>query len=166
MLKVEKIKNIGPISDLKKWVNWINNPEITKFSEQRLKKHTIISQKKFIKNKLKTKNSFLYKVYYNKFFIGILEIGLINYYHKNCELMYMIGERKMWGKGLGSKLIAIGIKLTKSLKIKKIFAGTYASNAASQKVLLKNNFKVEGRQKKFFKLGKKRDDRILLGFNV
>ena len=166
MLRVKKIKNIGSKLDLKKWVNWINDPIITQFSEQRLKKHTLISQKKFIKQKLKSKNSILYKIYHNKNFIGILEIGLINHYHKNCELMYMIGEKDLWGKGLGTKVIQHGIDIAKKLNIKKIFAGTYKKNIGSQKVLLKNKFKIEGKQKNFFKLGKKRDDRILLGFTI
>jgi len=166
MLKIKEIKKIGLKSDLKKWVGWINDPIVTKFSEQRLKKHTLISQKNFIKKKLKSNNSYIYKVYLNKNFIGILEIGLINHYHKNCELMYMIGEKKMWGKGLGTELIKIGINLAKNLKIKKIFAGTYKKNISSQKVLLKNNFKIEGMQKEFFKLGKKRDDRILFGLGI
>tara|TARA_Y100000389_G_C17471092_1_gene531010 strand:- start:3320 stop:3823 length:504 start_codon:yes stop_codon:yes gene_type:complete len=166
MIKLKKVNNTEKTIVIKKWVKWINDKIVTQFSEQRLKKHTVKSQKKFIQNKLHSNSSYIYKVIYNNDFIGILEIGNINYYHKNCELMYMIGEKNLWSKGIGEILIKKGIKLAKALNMKKIYAGTYGGNIASQKVLLKNKFKIEGRIKKFFKIKKKRDDRVLLGLNI
>ena len=47
-IKIEKIKK--PIIT-KKWVNWLNDKEVTKYSCQRLYKHTIDTQKDYLKKK-------------------------------------------------------------------------------------------------------------------
>ena len=164
MIVLKKIEKRISKRNLKTWVSWLNDKKITKYSEQRLKKHTIKSQLNFIKKKIESKNSFLYKIIHNTNFVGILEIGYINNYHKNCELMYMIGERSLWGQGMGSAAVKLGLEICfNKYNIKKVYAGTYAKNVASQKVLLKNNFKIEGIQKKFFHINNMRMDRVILG---
>ncbi|AEA80550.1 hypothetical protein SAR11G3_00075 [Candidatus Pelagibacter sp. IMCC9063] len=47
-MKVKIIK-LKSYSHIKKWVSWLNDKDVTKFSEQRFTKHTESSQKKFIK---------------------------------------------------------------------------------------------------------------------
>ena len=51
-MKVKIIK-LKSYSHIKKWVSWLNDKDVTKFSEQRFTKHTESSQKKFIKKKTK-----------------------------------------------------------------------------------------------------------------
>ena len=43
IIKIHKIPK-----QIKDWVNWLNDKEVTKFSNQRYKFHTIQTQKKFI----------------------------------------------------------------------------------------------------------------------
>ena len=100
--------------DLSKWVDWLNDKIVTKYSKQRLKKHTNQSQKKFLKKKLKSKRNFIFKITYNKKFIGVLELSNINLNKKTCELSYMIGNISDWGKGIATK--AINLALTYSKK--------------------------------------------------
>ena len=54
-------------------------------------------------------------------------------------------------------------------EIKKIIAGTYKSNIASQKVLLNNGFKIEGKIKNYFKIFLKnknfKDAKIIFGLD-
>ena len=78
----------------------------------------------------------------------------------------MIGEKSLWGQGLGSAAVKLGLEICfKKYNIKKVYAGTYAKNVASQKVLLKNNFKIEGIQKKFFNINNMRMNRVILGIH-
>ena len=51
-----KIKKVTNNEDIKTWVSWLNDKIVTKFSEQRLKKHTIFSQKRFLEKKIKIQN--------------------------------------------------------------------------------------------------------------
>ena len=44
---------------LKEWIYWLNDKEVTKFSNQRFKKHTVSSQKNYLFEKLKKKKQFI-----------------------------------------------------------------------------------------------------------
>jgi len=170
---MKKIKGKNKIKFLKikkakisrKWINWLNDPEVRKYSTQKIK-HTYLTQKNFLKNKLKDKSSIIFGVFLNKEHIGNLEITRINHFHKHCEIMYIIGEKKYWNRGLGTLIVKFGVNYVGSkLKLKKIIAGTFANNFSSKKVLKKNGFKIEGRIKNFYSnLGKrKRIDKLVFG---
>ena len=146
------------------WVGWLNNKDVFKYSEQRFKIHTKHTQKKFLKNKIKDKSCVLFKIYFNKIHIGMAEINNIDNYHKHCEIMYFIGEKLFWNKGIATKVIKNLITYAKKeIGIKKIYAGIYEKNFSSKRVLLKNNFLIEGRIKKFFKYKNTRIDKIIFG---
>ncbi len=73
---------------------------------------------------------------------------------------YWLGE-KYWGKGIMSEATKIYIKyIFKNFKeIKRVEAKTFPWNKGSQKVLLKNSFKLEGISRKaYLKDGKIIDD--------
>ena len=74
--------------------------------------------------------------------------------HKTAEISYIIGNKKFWNKGIATIVIKkICDYIFKKLKLKKIIAGTYSVAKSSQKILIKNNFRLEGVLKKqiFFK---------------
>ena len=65
---------------------------------------------------------------------------------------------------VGTKAIKEILNIAKKkFKLKKIIAGTYSNNFSSQKVLLKNGFKLEGTLKKYFLYKKKRVDHLIFG---
>ena len=164
--KMVKIKLINKIVNLNDWVKWLNDKEVTKYSEQRLKRHTHASQKKFLNNKIKAKDSKIFQIFFNSNFVGIVELGNIDKFHNTCEVMYFIGNKKYWGKGVAASAISLALKYAfKKLKVYKVFAGTYKKNVASQKVLTKNKFKLVGKMKnhlRVLKSSKKiRDDKLI-----
>ena len=165
-----KIYKLTDFKDLKKWVNWLNDKTVTKYSEQRFYKHNLSTQRKFIKKKISDKSALSFKIYYKKIFVGVVELGNLDFNHSNCEIMYFIGDKKLWGKGIASRAIKLAILYARDkLKIKKIIAGTYKSNRASQKVLLNNGFKIEGKIKNYFKIILKnknfKDTKIIFGLD-
>lgn len=169
-LQLLKKKDINT-SILNIWINWLNDKDVTKFSNQRFKKHTLVTQKKFLIEKLKKKNSKIFQIFYKNEFVGVIEINNIDLNNYNCEIMYMLGEKKYWSRGIISqciKLIIIYIK--NNMCIKKIYAGCGAMNVASIKVLKKNFFKKEGEIKNFLTLKKsnkkKRDNKVILGLDL
>ena len=151
-------------------MSWLNDKNVTKYSNQRFKRHSILGQKKFIKEKIKQKNSILFKIFYNKNFVGIIELGNIDPKNQNCEIMYFIGDKFYWSKGITTEAIRLSINHSKKLRLKKIYAGVHINNKQSIRVLKKNNFKVEGKISNFFNFiehGKKnRVDKIILGLNL
>ena len=147
------------------WIRWLNDKEVTKYSDNRLKKHSKSSQKEFLKKKLKDKTCILYKIIYEKKPIGIIEISKINNFHKTCEFTYMIGEKKYWNKGIGTKFITLALKIAfNKLSMVKVNVGIYGNNKGSEKILIKNGFKREGKLHNYYKFSKsRRVDRILFG---
>ena len=63
LLKYINIKKLDKPTITKKWVSWLNNKEVTKYSCQRLYKHTINSQKKclYAKKNIKKGEVFSHK---------------------------------------------------------------------------------------------------------
>lgn len=66
-------------------------------------------------------------------------------HRKNAELGYWLAE-PFWGKGIVSSLIGQVVSIAfGTYDIDRVFAIPFGSNIASQKVLEKNGFKLEGR---------------------
>ena len=135
----------------KKYLSWMNDPDVHRYTEQKYKKHSLLDIKKFVENKNKSKNEFLYGIFLqeNKLakHIGNIKLGPVNSIHKIADISYFIGEKKLWGKGLTTLAIKEIIKIAKKKGIKKLKAGYIAMNKGSKKVLTKNGFKIEGKFK-------------------
>lgn len=132
--KVTNTRNIE-----KKWINWLNNKKLNKFSIKIEKKHTRQTQEIFLNNKISNKKNIIFRVFLDKIFIGVAEID--NILKNQCEIKYMIGDRRYLGKGYGSTLIKKIVDICKNnLEIKKIFAGVINKNFPSIRVLEKNGF--------------------------
>ena len=75
-LKLTRIKLTDISHD---WVSWLNDKVVTKYSGKSFKRHTIKSQKIFLKNKLKKKISLLFGIFFSKEHIGIIELANIKF---------------------------------------------------------------------------------------
>ena len=136
----------------KKYQNWMNDLEVHKYTEQKYVKHSIKDIKKFVKEKNKSKNEFLYGIFLNKNnskkHIGNIKLGPINFRLKSSDISYFIGEKKLWGYGYTTLAIAELIKIAKKKKLEKLRALAHEINIGSKLVLIKNGFKKKGKLKK------------------
>jgi RimJ/RimL family protein N-acetyltransferase len=92
--------------------------------------------------------------------LGLHKQPLINNAH-NLEIGYWIGE-PYWGKGYGTEIVKLGLDAAFSQPgICRVFARVFEGNEASEKILLKNGFELEGILKQhIFKRGKFLDEKI------
>ena len=161
-LKKLSLKNFNP-----NYYNWVNDKKVNKFLEIRFKKQSKNDVKKFIKYCNNSKNIVLFGIFLedNNFHIGNIKIFITSRIHKRAEVGLLLGEKKFWGRGYGTKAIKLTTNFAKKkLKLKKLYAGCYEKNIASKKIFLKAGWKIEGFQKSFWKLNsKKRTGEILLG---
>ena len=141
-----KILNVSDVST--KYLKWLNNSNIMRFTAQAGKKHTLSNVKKFVKEH-----------------IGNIKLGPINKRNLTADVSYIIGEKKHWNKGYATQAVKeISILAKKKFKLKKLQAGHQKINPASSKVLTRNRFKLEGIFKSQIKIGKnKRTDRYVYG---
>ena len=165
-LKLLEIKDYTP-----NYLVWMNNKEITLFTEQRHIKQTKKKILEFIKDKQKSKNEFLFVIFLNKknkiVHVGNIKLGPINFIHKTSEISYFIGDKKYWGINITSIAIKKILKIAKKrFRLKKITAGFYQDNIGSKKVLTKNGFSKEGELKKQLIYKNKRVSNFIYGKNI
>ena len=165
IITLRKLNLSKDISD--KYLTWMNDLEIHKYTEQKYIKHSLTQIKRFVKEKNKSKNEFLYGIFLRrnniKLHIGNIKLGPINFIHKTGEISYFIGEKELWGKGYTTLAIKEIIKIAKKKGLKKLKAGLYEMNIGSKKVLEKNGFKFEGKFKSERIFKNKRVDHYFFG---
>ena len=143
-----RVININDVTS--EYLSWLNDYEITKFTEQKNIKHTFNSLEKYVLEKFNSKNNFLFGIFHFNRHIGNIKLGPIENKDGSAEVSFLIGNKDYWGKGITTKalkrLIDFGIE---ELGIKKFIAGYYINNEASARVFKKCLFKVDKINKKF-----------------
>ena len=91
-------------------------------------------------------------------------IGLVlkdDIYCKNAEIGYFLGER-YWGKGITTEAIRQFVAyIFNTFEVTRLFASTFDYNRASQRVLEKNGFVLEGKfRKSIYKNGRYLDEHV------
>ena len=85
-----------------------------------------------------------FAIEFDRRFVGC--IGLVrqvDVYQLTAEIGYWIGE-PFWGKGIATNAVQLAVNYGfNNLKLVRIYAGVFANNVASQRVLEKSGFKFE-----------------------
>ena len=149
-LKIVKINKLPNKKIIKVWISWLNDKHLVRYSKQSLKNHTIQSQTTFIKQKIKSKTSIIFRIIYKNNFIGLIEIYNLDLNNKTCEIAYLVGDRNYQKKNIAKNSVKLVISYIRNkLKLNSIYAGTAKPNIPSKKVLLRNNFKIVGKYAQF-----------------
>lgn len=151
------------IDDLDSLVKFANNSNIAKFmTDGFLHPYTVENGKAFIDFATKDHPIHIFAIDINKQAVGGIGIHPQADIHcKNAELGYWLAE-PFWGKGVVTKAIIQMIDFGfKTYDIDRIFARPFGTNIASQKVLEKAGFILEGRfERSLFKNGEYLDELI------
>lgn len=119
---LRKIKS----SDKKYFAKWWIDKELLKLTSGILERISDQEVDKYFQNILKTKNNHHFIITLDKKVIG--HISLTKRKNKWYETQIVIGEKKYWGKGYGSKAIKLLIKKAKRLEISKIYLEVRPNN--------------------------------------
>ena len=170
MLKMKKlvklrVLEIKDISD--EYINWLNDYEVVKFTNQKFLKHDYAKVRDFVRKMKKSKENILYGIYFDNTHVGNIKIGPIDFNNKNSQISYFLGSRKHWGLGIVSEAIRQILLIAKNdLKLKKISAYVVDKNIGSISVLKKNKFIYEGNLKKYFVMKNRRLDEYIYSKNL
>lgn len=126
------------------YLAWLNDPEVTRFSNQRFHQHTAKSCAAYLQSFAESSNSFLLieqledlrpigtASVYRKSFHGTADIGLI------------IGERLRWGRGYGREAWqAIQEALLAEPGMRKVTGGTAKPNLAMVRIMEQSGMELE-----------------------
>ena len=150
-IKINKnllLKNLLVSDVTQKYVDWMNDYEIVKYTEQRNNKHTIKSICEYVNQIHNSNNNFLFGIFFLEKHIGNIKIGYINWKTHCAEISYIIGNKNYWGKGIATKVLNTVTNFGfRKLGLKKISAGFYEINKSSYNVLKKCGYNLEAEKK-------------------
>lgn len=127
------------------YLGWLNDPVVTRFSNQRFFRHTSDSCIEYLRGFNKTENLFLLiRRQSDDSRIGTMT-AYINKYHSTADIGLMIGDRSCWGMGFGqSAWNCLGEFLLYGLNIRKLTGGTLRGNLAMVSIMQKFGMTLEG----------------------
>lgn len=131
-----------------RYVAWLNDPEIVRYSEQRHRTHSLESCSAYAKSFEGTPN-FLWAVVAKDERLG--HIGNLNAYVDSrqglADVGIIIGERAAQGLGLATEAwIAACDHLLRDIGIRKVTAGTLAVNESMLRVIARTGMVEDGRR--------------------
>jgi ribosomal-protein-alanine N-acetyltransferase len=135
-----------------KYVAWLNNPELMRYSEQRHKKHDFESCRSYWQSFQNTPNYF-WAIEETE--IGLGHIGNINAYvnEKNmlADIGILIGAEEAQNKHYGLEAwIGVCHYLLNSLQIRKVTAGAISVNIPMLKIMNRAGMVEDGIRKKHY----------------
>lgn len=133
---------VGDISEA--YLGWLRDPEVVRFSNQRFRVHTLESCQSYLASFTDSANRFL--AICNRE-TGTM-LGTLTVYrsvpHGTADIGIMVGERKVWGQGVGAEAFCLAVSALKvSGAIRKITAGTLAPNCGMVRIMEKAGMKHE-----------------------
>ncbi len=132
-----------------KYFKWLQDLETVKmlYRLEYLMPFQFEEVERYVLKLFESKNDCFFAVYLkeNDEFVGTLKIGHIDWRAGIGDLGMMIGEKKYWSKGIGTDGMKTAlIYAFDVLGLRKITAGLPSLLIASQKILPKLGFKLEG----------------------
>ena len=119
-----------------KYIGWLNNPEVTKYSNQRFQHHSAVSCQQYLGSFQGTPNLFLkIRRRSDKRMVGTMT-AYVSLPHRTADIGIMVGDQTAWGKGIGQDAWATLMKwLLSHEAIRKVTAGTMCCNHAMVKIM-------------------------------
>ena len=143
---------IAPFTDhhlTRRYVDWLNDPEVTKFSEQRHIEHTQGSCMEYV---LKMrKQGLLWAILKGKQHIGNISAHL-DEPNWNADISILIGEGR--GEGIGTDAFQQVCAHLKHIGYRRLTCGCMARNKPMIAIAKKNGFHIEGNRPAHFLVNK------------
>jgi [ribosomal protein S5]-alanine N-acetyltransferase len=135
-----------------RYVGWLNDPEVVRFSEQRHKTHTLDSCRDYWLSFSGTPH-LLWAIVASEGSLG--HIGNVSAYVDQENLLadvgILIGEKRAWRKGNGLEAwSAVCDYLLKRRGMRKVTAGTPAVNKGMLKIMQQTGMVLDGRRHRHY----------------
>ena len=134
--------DVGPA-----YLGWMNDPEVTRYLESRYASWDLAQLEAWLRGSLADPASHPLAILAlpQGRHVGNLKIGPVRQPHRVAEVGVMLGERSLWGRGLGSRALRLAAAWARdSLGLHKLTAGCYANNPGSIRAFEKAGFVREG----------------------
>jgi RimJ/RimL family protein N-acetyltransferase len=131
-----------------RYVGWLNDPEIVRFSEQRRRAHTLNGCRAYAASFSGTPNYFWAVVAKD---VALGHIGNLNTYvdgnHGVGDIGILMGERTAQGRGYATEAwVAVCDYLLRTVGLRKVTAGTLAVNTPMLRLMERVGMVADGRR--------------------
>ena len=146
------------------YVAWLNDPVVTRYSDQRFKNHTLETCRDYVKSFVGTDNCF-WAIFVSESERHVGNIAAtVNTIHRVADVSILIGDVSHWGKGIGSEAWGCVCRyLFDDLSVRKITAGTLSCNSGMLSIIRHSGMQEEGRRIRQHVLDGKEVDVIYFG---
>ncbi len=142
------------------YLKWLHTEQVIRLSEQRHRKHTIDSQRDYLRSF--DGDNQIWEIKRNATPIGTIT-SYRNTPNATSNLGIMIGEQIVWGQGYGAEAWDAVCGYLFEDGIRKIEAGCMSNNNAMRGVLSKCGFMLEATLPNYFLLDGKPEDMVYYG---
>lgn len=128
-----------------RYLAWFRDPSVTRFLDA-----SGISREEAIDHLRRGQDGRSWRLYAicetgSNRHVGNLKIGPINWKHAVSDLVTVIGERSVWGRGYARQAIRLGIRIAfDEMNIRKLSASIDSLNVGSLKAYTAAGFVIEG----------------------
>ncbi|MDB4638760.1 GNAT family N-acetyltransferase [bacterium] len=132
----------GDITDT--YISWLNDPVVTRFSNQRFQTHTTESSFSYLKSFSGSSNSFLLlELSSNSRPVGTATVYRSTQ-HGTADIGLMIGDRQCWGQGYGQEAWSWLVEaVLKEPVMRKVTGGTARLNQAMVQIMENSGMTLE-----------------------
>jgi RimJ/RimL family protein N-acetyltransferase len=120
-------------------VRWMNDPEVTAHLRAR-PNVTLASARKYFEEN--NGANILLAIYHDGKHVG--NAGFFSIQNETAELRICIGEKSVWGKGVGSEAVRLMVDFARQRGLHKIWLQVGKSNARARKIYEKIGFRKTG----------------------
>jgi [ribosomal protein S5]-alanine N-acetyltransferase len=125
------------------YLGWLNDPVVTRFSNQRFRRHTVDSAREYLDSFRGTSNRFIaIRVGADGRMIGTMTVYLAAQ-HGTADLGLLIGDRAVWGRGYGLEAWSGLMSQLLGEGLRKITAGTVRPNVGMQRIMERSGMRLE-----------------------
>ncbi len=138
----------------RRYIGWLNDPEVVRFSELRHRRHSRQSSLRYLRSMREGGHCFWAIVASGP---PRRHVGNIAAYidgpNRLAEVSILIGERVVWGHGLGLAAWSMVVDwLLGARDMRKVVAGTMTANKAMLRIMERSGMAIEGRHPRHFLL--------------
>lgn len=131
-----------------KYLNWINDHEVTRYMESGTFPATLNSLKQYYDQHQDSRSAMLFAIVDQESdeHVGNITLSLINWVHRTCEIGIMIGEKAFWARGymFEAENLLLDYAFNR-LNLQKVTAGAVIKNSGVIITMKKLGFQLEGR---------------------
>lgn len=144
---------IDTVSD--RYIDWLNDPEVNQFLEVRFAPQNRQTATEFVESFADGIECYMWGIYPSDKAepVGTVTLQKVDRNNGAAEFGIMVGDKEYWGKGAAAESIRLVARFSfDRLGLRRLAAGTYASNHGINFTLKQLGFTVEGKVRRAFVL--------------